>query len=223
MPAVDFYYMPESPPCRTVEMVAEMAGVTLNKHYINLFTKENLSDEYAHLNPRRKVPFIVDGDVKLNESRAIAKYLVSKYKPDDKYLYPKDLVERAHVDEWLDFELGTLYPTAFKVLGPKLFGPVKELDPEAEKNYKDTLHFLDRRLGENGAKRFLVGNHLTIADLSLAATFSFPSACNYNLHDFKHIVAYLDRLKAAIPRYSEINDEPTENMRKFIQSKQEGN
>lgn len=222
MPSIEFYYMPESPPCRTVEMVAELVGVTLNKHYVNLFTKEHLQEEYVKINPRHKVPFIVDGDVKLNESRTIAKYLVNKYDPDNEHLYPKDPIQRAYIDDILDFELGTLYPCAFKLLGPKLFKHVEELNADDEKSYRDNLSYLDKKLGENGAKRFMFGDHLTIADVSLAATFTFPIACGYDFQDFKHLVAYLDRLEAAIPKYHEINDEPTENMRKYIQSKQEG-
>lgn len=219
---IDFYYMPESPPCRAVEMVARLVGVNLNKQYINLFTREHLKEDFIKINPSHKLPFIVDGDLKLGESRAIMAYLVNKYKPEDEFLYPKDPEIRAKIDELLYFDIGTLYQSASKLLRPMLFGPVKEFDPADEKALQDALHYLDKRLGDNHARRFVMSNHLSIADVSLAATFTFIVACGYNIHDYKQIVVYLERMKAAIPDYSEINDEACENLRKFVESKQEG-
>jgi glutathione S-transferase len=221
MTSIDFYYMPESPPCRAVEMVASLVSAPLNKHYINLFTKDHLKEDFAKVTVLHKVPYIVDGDLKLGESRAIMMYLVNKYKPDDEHLYPKDPVKRAPIDELLFYEIGTLFAAQSKLLRPKIFGPVKEFNTEDEKSYKDCLQYLDERLGGNGAKRFMLGDHLTIADVSLAATFTFAVACDYDLSDYKNLVPYLERMKSAIPNYGEINDKPVENMTKFIRSKQE--
>uniref|UniRef100_A0A6G1SG98 Glutathione S-transferase 1, isoform C n=1 Tax=Aceria tosichella TaxID=561515 RepID=A0A6G1SG98_9ACAR len=219
--SIEFYYMPESPPCRAVEMVASLVGVSLNKHYINLFTKEHLKDDYVKINPLHKVPFIVDGDVKMGESRAILMYLVNKYKPNDEHLYPKDPAKRAQVDELLFYDIGTLFAAQSKLLRPKIFGPVKELNGDDEKAYRECLHYLDKRLGESGGKGYMLGDHFTIADVSLAATFTFAAACEYDLSEFKNLVAYLERMKSAIPNYGAINDKPVETMTKFIRSRQE--
>lgn len=219
MPTVEFYYMPESPPCRTVEMVANMAGVTLNKHYINLFTKEHLKDDYINLNPLHKVPFIVDGHLKLNESRAIAAYLVNKYMPDDNTLYPRDPIKRALVDELLYIDMGTLYQSASKLFAPKLFGTSKELDSEAEKSFRTNVEKMNNRLEKSG-KKYLCGDNITIADISIAASFSFVKAFDYDLSSFNSFNAYLNNLKTSIPKYFEVNDEPEKNLRKFIESKQ---
>lgn len=220
MNAVDFYYMPESPPCRAVEMVANMVGVNLKKHYINLFTGDQMKEDYVKLNPLHKVPFIVDGNLKLGESRAIMAYLVSRYKSGDP-LYPDDPVQRAGIDEMLFYEAATLYPSGSKMFRPILFGGKKEIDPELDKVYQENLSYLDKRLANNSESKFLFGDHLTIADISLCAHFSFTLSFDYDLSKYKRLVDYIDRMKAAIPDYSKINNEAEENMKKFIKSKLE--
>lgn len=222
MTTIKFYYMPESPPCRAVEMAANLAGVTLDRTYVNLFTREHLSDESLKLNPFHRVPFIVDGDLKLNESRAIMGYLVNKYMPKDNTLYPHDPVERARVDEILQIDIGVFYQAASNLLKPMILGPVKKMDPEKEKDFREILTYFENRLQQNGGKKFMLGDHITIADISLVASFSFPEACEYDISEFKHLTAYIDRLKTSIPKYGEINDGPVNNMRNFIKSKQGG-
>lgn len=212
--------MPESPPCRAVEMVAGMVGVTLKKHHINLFAKEHLKDDFVKLNPLHKVPFIVDGDLKLGESRAIMMYLVNKYKPDDE-MYPRDPVKRAKIDELLFYEIGTSYVAQMKLFRPLLFGQTKELNADDEENFKECLRYLDKRLAENGGKKFMFGNHLTIADVSLAAGLSTTEVCDYKLSEFKNLTAYLERMKTAIPNYGDINDKRIESLKNFLRSKRE--
>ena len=66
------------------------------------------------MNPQHTIPCMKDGDFCLNESRAIATYLITKYGKDDK-LYPKDVVTRAIVDQRLYFDLGNRK----KIINPK--------------------------------------------------------------------------------------------------------
>lgn len=218
-PTIEFYYMPESPPCRTVEMVANIIGVNLNKHYINLFTKDQLKDDYVAINPRHKVPFIIDGDLKLSESRAIVAYLVNRYGSEkNKSLYPVDPIERAQVDELLYYDIGTLYPATSALVGPKLFGDVHApWDTEKEKAYNVALQYLEDRISK---RVFMVGNNLTIADIALTASIMFVSSgCDYKIDRYPNLNAYLANIKRAIPDYDKINDEALENTRKFIQSR----
>lgn len=219
MPPIDFYYIKFSPFCRTVEMVANLAGVTLNKHVVDLMARDHLKDDYLKLNPLHKVPFIVDGDLKINESRAISTYLVTKYMPNDDSLYPKDPVKRARVDELLYIDCGTLHPAALRLLRRKLFGKVDKLDPVDEHSYLEIVGYFDDRIKNCGSK-FILGDQLTLADISLSATFTFPDSCGYSLSKFTHLTAYLDRLASSIPKYKEINEEAVAGLKKHIESKQ---
>lgn len=65
---IDLYYMPESPPCRAVQMVAAHLGVALNLKYMNIATGDHLKDQqFGVANPQRVLPTIVDGDFALWE------------------------------------------------------------------------------------------------------------------------------------------------------------
>uniref|UniRef100_A0A6G1SNS2 Glutathione S-transferase 1, isoform D n=1 Tax=Aceria tosichella TaxID=561515 RepID=A0A6G1SNS2_9ACAR len=221
-PPVQFYYMPESAACRAVELVAGMVGVKLDKHHVNLMAGDHLKEDYVKLYPLHKVPFIVDGGLKMGESRAIMMYLVNKYKPNDP-LYPNDADKRAAIDELLFYEIGTLYQAhLLTLIRPFIVGNAKVIDPEQEKALKESLQYVDQRIGAAGTK-FMFGNQLTIADISLMGTLDYTYVTDYDLSEYKNLVAYLARVKAAIPNYSEINDKPLEDFRQWIRSKRAAN
>lgn len=215
MSKVDFYYMPESPPCRAVEMVASLVGVELEKHYVNLFTKEHLKEEYLKVNPQHKVPFVVDGEVKMGESRAIMRYLANKTSTDQ--LYPADPKKRAMVDELLDFDIGTLYVSGSKLFRPIFFEGATKLNEQSEKEYREVLEHLETRLKDG--RKFMTGNHLTIGDVSVGATLTLPVACGFEFTEYPMLMAYLARVKESIPKYGEINDKAVENFTNFVKSK----
>lgn len=106
--AIDLYYMVESPPCRTVLMVANRLNIELNLKTVDLSKGEHLSPQFVRLNPCHCVPTLVDQDLVLWESRAIITYLVNRYHPSHT-LYPTDPKIRATIDKFLNWDLGTFY------------------------------------------------------------------------------------------------------------------
>lgn len=56
------------------------------------------------------MPLLIDGDLRLNESRAIAAYLVRKCGQTTRLYSEDDLQVRARVDQRLYFDMGTFFP-----------------------------------------------------------------------------------------------------------------
>ncbi len=48
--AIDLYYMLESPPCRTVLMVAKHLNIELNLKNVDLGKREHLKEEFVKVN-----------------------------------------------------------------------------------------------------------------------------------------------------------------------------
>lgn len=64
---------------------------------------EHKQPEFLQINPIGRVPAIDDNGFKLKESIAILRYLTRKYQVPDHW-YPKDSLEQAKVDEFLEWQ-----------------------------------------------------------------------------------------------------------------------
>ena len=85
MAPLEIYGMQPSAPCRIVEMTAECLGLEYEFKMVDLMAGEHKKPEFLAMNPMHNIPTVKDGDFVMNESRAIAAYLVNKYGKDDNY------------------------------------------------------------------------------------------------------------------------------------------
>lgn len=97
-----YYFDLMSQPCRAVFIFLKMNGIPFQTKAIALRKLEHLTDEYAKLNPFKKVPTIDDSGFILTESMAIMSYLADKHKKSD--WYPTDIQQRARINEYLHWQ-----------------------------------------------------------------------------------------------------------------------
>ena len=214
MSSVLLYYMPESPPCRAVQMLAAQIGLPLDLKYINLDTQEQKSPEFTRVNPQQVVPTIRDGDFTLWESRAILKYLVLKFACDSP-LYPSDLKRRAKVDQVLDFDIGMLYASLGLFLVPLLYG--KPTNPEGEARFRQNLTTFNDMLVDG----FACGSEMTIADISLVAGLSFADTILYDFSPWPRVCEWKECMRSRVTQYADINDKAMAGFVEYMKEKQE--
>ncbi|XP_012546385.1 glutathione S-transferase delta 3 isoform X17 [Bombyx mori] len=210
--AIDLYFTAGSAPCRVVLLVAAALDLQLNLKPLNLWEREQLQADFLKLNPQHTVPTIVDEGFPLWESRAISRYLVNKYGGDSSSLYPKDLMARALVDQRLDFDIGTLYPRFAQYFYPQVFGGAKP-DAAALKKLEEALVFLNAFLE---GQKYVTGDVLTIADLSLVATISTIDAAEISLKSYPNVEKWFELMKTTAPDYQNANQKGIDEFKKLI-------
>jgi glutathione S-transferase len=167
-------------------------------------------EPYASLNPNRLVPMLEDGDLRLTESSAILKYLADKYGLPS---YPKDLKERAKVNEMMDW-INTNFYRAFgyDLCYPQLFPHLKRRSDEAQaatlesgkESAKRWLQVLnDYWLGPN--KPYLCGNAITIADYFAVCVVTVGDIIGVDFSPYPNVKRWLDNMKK-LPTWPKVHE-----------------
>ncbi|CAG2101742.1 unnamed protein product [Medioppia subpectinata] len=151
------------------------------------------------LNPNKAVPVVVDDGFVLWESRAIMQYLCNRYAPDST-LYPTDPKQRALVDRALNFDYGIAVHIGY-FIGTKL---IMNMEPAADKlaGLHASLKILDQLIGAN---RYLVGNQLTIADLSQLSLNAYLDIIGIDVTPYANYQRWLAGLRVELTYFNEIN------------------
>jgi len=127
----------------------------------------------AHLarQPFGQVPALDDDGFQMYESRAMARYIDSK---SGGALTPKELHERAEMEQWISIETSNFSPHAMKFIYQHVFR--REQTPDVLKAAGERLDFalktLDRRLSESP---YLAGKTLSLADVCYAPYLEYLS------------------------------------------------
>lgn len=154
-------------------LMLEECSVPYEYHKVNL-RDPAAKAEFLKINPSGKIPFLVDGDLRIPESVAINFYLAEKYAPQ---LWSTDLLERAHLYSWSLWAISTLQHEALRVLHHVVVLPAEERSPfevaHGKKNCQRYCDHFEHALPDSG---FLVGNRYTVADINVASVVNLVSA-----------------------------------------------
>lgn len=216
MVKITLYGLDPSPPVRACLLTLKALNLPFEYKRINLMSKEHLSEEYLQKNPQHTVPTLeVDGNF-IWDSHAIIAYLVSKYGNDDT-LYPKDLLQRAVVDQRLHFENGVMFAGGLRsIVGPLLFQNETKIPQTKIDAVIDTYNFLEVFLKD---KPYMAGDHLTIADFSIVTTVtSLVAFAQIDGSKYPKLTSWLNRMEA-LPYYKEANEVGAKILVDMIKSK----
>jgi glutathione S-transferase len=190
------YHNPFSPNVRRVRLTAAVLGIELEEKKLDFAKGEHKNPEYLALNPNGAVPTLVDGDFVLTESRAIMQYLAAK-KPESGLL-PRDEATRADVTRWQFWDAAHFSPQmgtlAFEKVIKAMMGmgqPDGGKVQDALTNFRRFAAVLDKRLE---GKQYVVGNALTLADLTIASSLMYSKQADVPLAEFPNVQAWFSRI-----------------------------
>lgn len=214
---MDLYYMPLSPPCRSVLLTAKALNISLNCRLTDVFAGETRTESFLKMNPAHTIPTLDDNGFYLIESRPILTYLVQKYGKDST-LYPADPKERAVVNSRLLFDMGTLYLRFCNCVVPLLLGTSTVIEEEKISKLREALDWLDGFLYRT---TWAAGDNMTVADHSLVATVSTIEATGVELSPWVNICKWYSRCMGSMKGYSELNHGGAQQYGTLIKNKME--
>ncbi|CAL9075687.1 unnamed protein product, partial [Musa textilis] len=168
---------------------------------VDFFTREQKSPHHLARNAFGLVPVLEDGDLLLFESRAIARYVLRKYKSSGPDLVREgSLEESAMVDLWLEveaqqYEKGIL-PIFFQIMVvPVLYGgvPDEKLVADGVEKLVKVLDVYEARLSQS---KHLAVDFVSLADLSHVpfAHYIMATPCASLFQSRPHAKAWWDSL-----------------------------
>jgi len=162
--------------------MAEELGLDYELVPIGPRTGETRTPEFTALNPKQKIPVLVDGALRLTESLAICRYLRDSY-PGDAVWRPRTDHDRAQEDEWCCYVYGELDETALYVMRrhddlAAIYGEAPRAVSAAAEYAARHLAVIDAHLAD---RQWLVGPAFGLADLLLVTCLDWAAHCRLDL------------------------------------------
>jgi glutathione S-transferase len=172
-----------APNPRRVRVFLSEKGISVPTEQIDLGTLQQKSGSYTAINPLQRVPALVldDGTV-LTESIAICRYFEA-VKPDP-VLFGRGAREEALVEMWqrrIELNLLLAIAQVFRHLHPAMKQmEIPQIPTWAEANKPRVLDFLALLDSELKTRRYVAGDHFSVADITglVAIDFLKPAKLN---------------------------------------------
>ncbi|CAH0699828.1 unnamed protein product [Spodoptera exigua] len=165
---VKLYALDLSPPARACMMACSVFNVPFEKIIVNVTAGEQLAPEYLKKNPLHTIPVLEDGDLIVHDSHAILGYLADTYGKDDSW-YPKDVKKRTLVNQKLFFNAAVVFQKLRNITFNVLLKGKKTIEQELLDDVAEGYAFIEAFLSRT---KYIAGDHVTIADLSILSTVS---------------------------------------------------
>lgn len=162
--ALTFYYGSGSPFAWKVWLTLEHKGIPHTAKRLSFDNDDTKTPAFLAINPRGKVPAIVDDGFALYESNAICEYLEEKY--PEKPLMPKDAKGRALVRRLIGEADDSLYKPESDLMDQVLYRPAAERDQKAIGEAKDKLRE-ELNIWQSYLKGDFFAGALSLADFAI--------------------------------------------------------
>jgi glutathione S-transferase len=188
------YYNPLTVNSIKVILLCNALSIVPEYKLLQLQKGEHKSGLFLTINPEGRVPVLKDSNFFLTESAAILQYLAHKYQSP---LWPDKMEHQAQVLKWLFWQGNEWNKTVGSYAHQQVVLPHwRNMKPEAfseqhQENFEKIMSTFDRALND---KKYLVGDHLTIADISIASYLIFAEQAKIPLTQYQNVRCWLENL-----------------------------
>ena len=188
---IKLYCFGESGNSYKAAIALELAELEWEPVFVDFFNGETRGPEFRELNPMGEAPVMIDGDVTLTQSGVMQDYVSSK----SGKLGGGSAAERREILRWQFWDNHKMSSQA----GTTRF--LMNFIPQ-DKRPKEVIGWLQGRLkaayqvldGELAKRDWLVGDRLTMADLSCCGYLYYPEPFGFDRADWPNVDAWLTRI-----------------------------
>lgn len=177
----------------------ELLGLKYDVQKVNIREGEQKQDWFVQLNPNGRIPTLVDNStgVTISQTGAILQYLADTYDKENKFSYKIGTKEYYKQLEYLVFSVAEQGPITGQLSHFTFAAPEKI--PYAINRYstdvKRIVGVFDDILSRNKEALYLVGPHISIADISVFGWANSLHRVNLDLSEFKLFNKYVEALR----------------------------
>ena len=180
--SITLYDCSTAPSPRRARILLAEKGVAHGTVQVDLRSREQLGDAYRAINPQCTVPALrTDQGAVLTDNAAITAYVEARW--PDPPLLGRTPVEQAEIASWnwrVEFEGYTAIAEAFRNSTPAMVnralpGPndYAQIPALAERGLLRVQHFIDMLDARLAGRDFIVGDALSIVDITAAVAVDF--------------------------------------------------
>jgi glutathione S-transferase len=178
--------------------VLEETGAKHELVSVDLKGKAHQKPEYLKLNPKGRVPVLVDGKFVMTEAVAIIMHLCDRH-PEAKLAPAAGTPERAHWYQWLIYLTNTLQPTFQEFFYPERVIPdaptmQQQVKANAEHKLAGMFIYIDSELATRGP--YLLGDTFSSADIYMHMMARWSRWFEKPAYRYIHIKQLTDLVKA---------------------------
>jgi glutathione S-transferase len=206
------YYAPGS--CSLAShLVLEEIGTAYRAHRVDLAKGDQRSAEFLRLNPKGKVPVLIDGDTAITENIAIQYHLVTTH--PEAGLWPDDPAGRARWLSILSWLATSVQPDARHITRPENYTDEKSAHPGLQAKGRETtakwMRMLDGMLSEGP---WVLGARYSTADPYALVFAGVAERYGVPVGGYPHLIAWIRRMlqRPAVRRVVTLEDDVLERL-----------
>jgi glutathione S-transferase len=195
-------YTDSTPNGLKASIALEELGLPYKVEHINISTNKQKEQWFLDINPNGRIPAMTDtwhdgSTIRLFESGGIFQYLVDEYDKDHKISFPRGTREYYEMTNWVFFQNAGLGPMQGQANHFVRYAPEK-IEYGMNRYINETRRLygvLDKHL-QNSKSGFIVGNHISIADITTIGWVIWAAWAGVDIDEFPTLKKWEEMMSA---------------------------